>query len=331
MTKNEMINNVIFELGESMTQEQIDRLKIVFCVKMKDFEITPVKFLPSVDVTNNDWAIQRFMMDMYASGKAKRTIEQYANCAKRFFNETSKDFRDVKAQDIMDYMAIKQYRGDVGQNGKVTIKNYLSAFFKWAYKRKLIPEDIMLQMDVISPVQKKKDRITDTEVEKMRNACKTAREKAFFELLISCGLRVGEIKYVTRDSIDLQSRKIEIYGEKTKTTRVCNLTLRAALALEEYMNQNPDKYILFSNRLNEALTNKTLEKIAKGIGERAGVHLSTTVHVYRKTFASVLYRKTKDLMLVQKSLGHSSASITIKYYLVDDIDDMAYRFQVAMN
>ena len=69
----------------------------------------------------------------------------------------------------------------------------------------------------------------------------------------------------------------------------------------------------------------TIESIAKRIGQRAGVHCVTTVHVYRKTFASETYRRKKNIKLVSILLGHASTTITEKYYLIDDIKDIEYQ------
>lgn len=65
--------------------------------------------------------------------------------------------------------------------------------------------------------------------------------------------------------------------------------------------------------------------IAKDIRKRAGVHCVTTVHVYRKTFASETYRRTGNIKLVSVLLGHASTTITEKYYLIDDMKDIEYQ------
>ena len=39
MTKNDLINDVAYELRDSMTREQIDRMKITLYVKLQDFEL----------------------------------------------------------------------------------------------------------------------------------------------------------------------------------------------------------------------------------------------------------------------------------------------------
>lgn len=81
---------------------------------------------------------------------------------------------------------------------------------------------------------------------------------------------------------------------------------------------------------NKPIGTGTLEKWAKEIGEAGNCHCETTVHVYRKTFASETYRRTKNVKLVSKLLGHSSTAVTEKYYLIDDLQDIEYQaLQVA--
>ena len=68
-------------------------------------------------------------------------------------------------------------------------------------------------------------------------------------------------------------------------------------------------------------------KLAKEMAVRGGVsRITATVHVYRKTFASVLYRKTGDVLLVSKLLGHAKPDMTVQYYLIDDIEEMQHKY-----
>lgn len=81
------------------------------------------------------------------------------------------------------------------------------------------------------------------------------------------------------------------------------------------------------NKQNDNHMSKTkLEEMAKKIARNAGCTVNATLHVYRKTFASVLYRKTGNILLVSKLLGHADTRTTIKFYLVDEIKDMKYQF-----
>ncbi|MDD3369136.1 MAG: tyrosine-type recombinase/integrase, partial [Lachnospiraceae bacterium] len=102
------------------------------------------------------------------------------------------------------------------------------------------------------------------------------------------------------------------------TYRTGYLSIKCKNALVKYLAGRTSGYVFIPKRGGVKLTKSTLEKDAKEIGKRAKAHLSTTVHVYRKTFASVTYLKTKDIKLVSKLLGHANTAVTEKYYIIDD-------------
>ena len=142
-------------------------------------------------------------------------------------------------------------------------------------------DNIVDGVDKVKQIKKKKVRLTDEEVETIRYALQTPKEKALFELMICTGMRVGEISYL-------------------------NVSDRAPY-----------------NRMREY----GIEKLAKEMAVRGGVtRITATVHVYRKTFASVLYRKTGDVLLVSKLLGHAKPDMTVQYYLIDDIEEMQHKY-----
>ena len=57
--------------------------------------------------------------------------------------------------------------------------------------------------------------------------------------------------------------------------------------------------------------------------------MRTSGHVYRKTFASELFRKTHDVKLVSIMLGHADTRVTEQCYLVDDMADIKMRMMAA--
>lgn len=332
MNKADLINDIIYEMSLELTKEQIDRLKITMLVKMQDYEITEIHYLPSLSSNNNDWLLQRFFVDGIAKGIKESTIKQYIRAVKKLLDSTGKHYMQLTGQDITDYLAIKQYRDHISPNYKATLCRYYFSFFQWAYKRHHIPEDIMRDVDRVKSIQCKKERLTEEEIEDIRDACNTIREKTLLELMLSTGMRVGEIATLNLSDIDLHKKRISIYGSKTNSYRTGMLTTRAAKTLKEYIKifGKSDGPLFRSERSpHTRLQKSSIENIAKRIAVRAGINrINVTVHVYRKTFASILYRKTKDVLLVSKLLGHSNTAITVQYYLVDDIEDMQYRYNV---
>lgn len=333
MTKTELINDVMFEMGTDLTREQLDRLKITLIVKMKDYEVTEIVSLPSTIVYDNEWLLKRYLIDGIAAGTKESTIRQYIRAVKALLSEIGKNYTQITGQDITDYLALRQYRDHISINYKATLNRYFSSFWQWAYRKHHIEQDIMRDVDKVKTVQKRKERLTDEEVEDARDACESIKERALIELMLSTGMRVGEIAALNLSDLDLQHKRINIFGIKTNTYRTGMLTTRAVKALRAYIVSRPyctDALFISDRKPHGRLPESSIETVVKKIAERAGIErINTTVHTLRKTFASVLYRKTKDVLLVSKLLGHANTDVTVKYYLVDDVEDLQYRYNMV--
>ena len=334
MTKMEIINDIVANLVMSLTSEQLEIVKSTFIVKMQGYDIHEVCLLPSTEVVNNDFILKRFSVDHLAKGLKASTIKAYMNHIKPFFDFTGMNYRDVTAQTITDYIAYKTVTPNA--NGKMNSQNHLCnisktlfVFFQWAYKKHHIEEDIMRDVDRVKPKLKKKDRLSIEEIEACRESIEDVRECALFELMLSTGMRVGEIAELKIEDMDLQKRTIHIpKGKSDSAERDVYLTVKARNAIKKYIGERNVGYVFRPSKnsisFNQHISTGTIEKWAKGIGTRAKCHCETTVHVFRKTFASEEYRRTKNVKYVSILLGHSSTAVTEKYYLVDDIKDIEY-------
>ena len=163
-----LINDIVYEMSPNLTKEQIDRLKITMLVKMQDCEVSEVQYLPAVWTHDNDWIIKRFRIDSIAKGMAESTLSQYAIAVRNLFRETGKHYREITGQDVTDYLAVRQYRDKISVNYKVTLRKYFSSFFGWAFRKHHIDSNIMDDVDSMKSVQKKKDCLSDDEVESIR-------------------------------------------------------------------------------------------------------------------------------------------------------------------
>lgn len=334
MTKNEIINDIISSLVMTLTKDQLEIVKSTFIVKMQGYDIHEVCTLPSVEVKDNDFILKRFTIDMLAKGLKESTIKSYMFYIKPFFDYTGMNYREVTAQTIIDYMAIK--RVTKNSKGQLNSQNYLCninkslfIFFGWAYKKHHIDVDIMNDVERVKPKQKKKDRLSVEEMEACRDAVKNSRERALLELMFSTGMRVGEIAELRIEDIDFSKRTIHIPKGKTDSAeRDVYLTVKAKNALLKYIGERKSGYAFRPTKnIMDAYTpigTGSIEGWAKAIGKRANCHCSATVHVFRKTFASEEYRRTGNIKYVSIVLGHSSTAVTEKFYLIDDLKDIAH-------
>jgi integrase/recombinase XerD len=143
------------------------------------------------------------------------------------------------------------------------------------------------------------------------------RDRALFELIYSCGLRVSEAAGLTFDGLFLEEKVIRVLG-KRKKERIIPFGDEAADWLGRYLSEarpllakesRSDR--VFLNRAGKGISRKGIWKRFDLIRQSAGVEAK--VHTFRHSFATHLLAGGADLRTVQELLGHTDISTTQIY------------------
>lgn len=160
------------------------------------------------------------------------------------------------------------------------------------------------------------------EIERLLDACDPGqplgiRDRAIFELIYSCGLRVSEAVGLTVARISLHERAVRVMGKGARE-RMVPLGERARKDLGEYLSSVRPSLLgrssvdeLFLGRGGKKLSRKTVWKIFKRLAASAG--LEAKVHTLRHSFATHLLQGGADLRSVQELLGHADIGTTQIY------------------
>ena len=158
--------------------------------------------------------------------------------------------------------------------------------------------------------------MTQLDLEKIRAACETKREKAIVEVLYSTGCRVSELEHLNISDVNFETKEVVLFG-KGNRHRVSYLNAKAEVALKEYLNERSDDnkaLFVYDKKPYGRLKKPGIEQIIRKIMERtSGVTVHVTPHVFRHTTATTAIDRGMGIVDVSKLLGHSRIDTTMEY------------------
>ena len=214
------------------------------------------------------------------------------------------------------------------KNKKTTIARKLSAvrsFFKFLVKRGVIddsPAD-----SILTPKQDKTipEYLPVDEMFRLLDSIQTGsildlRNRAIFETLYSCGIRVAELVGMDVRNVDFSGGVIRVLG-KGRKERIVPIGQKALAAIKIYREQAKKVWgitadhngPLFLNKNKGRLSARSVARILDNLVKACGLLKPVSPHTMRHTFATHMLDAGADLRIVQELLGHKSLSTTQKY------------------
>lgn len=151
------------------------------------------------------------------------------------------------------------------------------------------------------------------------------RDRAIFELLYGCGLRVSELVGLNLEDLDMAERWLRVRGKGRKERQV-PFPAKAAEALEAHLALRPavsGETAVFLNQRRRRLADYTVRRLVKLYATALAGDSTLHPHSLRHAYATHLLRAGADLRAIQELLGHASLSTTQKYAQVSLADLMA--------
>jgi integrase/recombinase XerD len=154
------------------------------------------------------------------------------------------------------------------------------------------------------------------------------RDRSILELLYSTGLRVSELTDLNIGDITnevMQSKEFAVLG-KGRKVRTVFLTDASIYWLKRYSALRKDNYkplfIRYSGKFKDQndptgeslrLNPRSVQRMIKKYGVKAGLATNVTPHVLRHSFATHILKRGGDIRSVQELLGHSNIATTQIY------------------
>lgn len=331
--KNQVINDVIVAMSYTLSAEILQILEKVMIdklvnVTMEKMNTLPAEIKDSVDEQNR-YVIQLFL---YKKKKlAKGTKEGYVSAVTKLVTLLYKPLVQMDEQDIfyyLDWYENKNVQTTGKKNQPQSVNNerrFLSAFFTWMRKEKLIAVNPVEAVEPMREQKKPIDFFSPQEMAQLKDGCRTLRERALIEVLRSTGARVGEIVRITVDQINWETGDIFILGEKSNRFRTIYLDPEALYHYKKYYDsrENETEHMFTTERKPyKRLETCTIRSIMKEVAARSGVTNRCYPHKMRKTLGMDLKNKGVDIGTIQEVMGHADSKVTSLYYAQSTADTL---------
>lgn len=290
--------------------QALDRASTKYNIKLKETGLTVVEDeLPKV--------VQMYLVCKKMSGLSDTTLRNYKVFLQLFFHEANKSPQAITANDIRVFLYLYQQNRGISSRSLDKYREYLRHFFTWAHEEGYIQTNPSKNISAIKYEEKPREALTQIELEYLRKACMSVKEKAIVEFFYSTGCRVSELTNVKKDDINWNDKSVHLFG-KGKKHRVSFINAKAQIALKEYLDSRDDdcEYLFATSRKPYRQMHKDgIEKIVRIISDRAfestGKHI--TPHILRHTTATTALRNGMPISDISKLLGHEKIDTTMIY------------------
>ena len=226
------------------------------------------------------------------------------------------------ADDVSAWLVSRQVK-DIDARTLAKAASAIRAFFRFLVLEGRIGANPARLVDAPRVAMRIPRYLAAEEIDALLDACDAGqplgiRDRALFELIYSCGLRVTEAVDLTVERVALGEGVVRVMGKGSRE-RLVPMGQRAKGELVRYLGEvrpallagRKPTSVLFVGRGGRRLSRKTVWKSFKRLALRAGVE--GKVHTLRHSFATHLLAGGADLRSVQELLGHADISTTQIY------------------
>lgn len=295
-----------------------------------------IRLLPSSDLQQS---LETFAVRLRAQGRSEHTVSSYLRDLRLLVRVLAGEYPNASLLDITPAMmdvvltnpSVTQLANGP-QRSPATMHRFKASarsFFAWAVESGLVESSPAKSITTKRLARRPPEFLTEPEKRRLLKelhdrACPLAkRDRVIFELFLGTGIRLSELVNLDVDDVDLDGKHIRVVGKgnvpQVKFIKSSLRTVLRAYLAERRRTVTADCSALFISSRGTRLCARQIAARLEHWLERAGIARKVSPHGLRHTFATHLYAKTSDLLLVKRALGHRDISTTEIYtHLADE-------------
>jgi site-specific recombinase XerC len=279
-----------------------------------------------------DEALERFLTQLEADGRSPHTIGQYRRHVRtlarwaRDVRPRSDRIEDLGHEGVARFLASPAATGRAEGGAKLAttvnaLRTSLKVFLAYCHKAGLIRTDPgrLIRRAITSPPPPRS--LSAEEERKLLGVLgagqgfEAERDHALVLLMLRSGIRIGSALALEVGDVDLERGEITIHAKGGRRERVF-LGKTIARHLRRYLVGRTSGPV-FPTRDGRPMTRRHFERRFRAWVEKAGIRRASP-HSCRHRFATALYARTHDLLLVKEALLHRSITSTLVYARLDE-------------
>ena len=311
--KKMFMKDVESQIGTVLTVSQAAEVMRVIADQLDGYSIDAIT---SVDAMSDSADLLKIYLDAKEiEGRSKKTIERYRDIITRAMTTIKAPMRKVTVYHLRAYLMDKRKQGCADSTVE-GVREILCAYFGWLHKEGLLETNPCANLSPVKCAKVVRLPYSEVEIEKLKEACTTVRDRAIIDFLLSTGCRVSEMCELNRDDIDYVNAECIVRGKGNKE-RTVYLTPVAILNLKRYLSSRNDVLpALFVGKRKCRMTTYGVRRMLERIEERSGVE-NVHPHRFRRTLATNLIARGMPIQEVAAILGHDKIDTTMRYVYID--------------
>ena len=313
--KFSLIFNIQNKMRSCLSQSQFLKLTQVLVNELDAIDVTGKN--SESEVFDNFELLDLFLSAKKVEGCSLKTIKYYKSTIEKLLVDLDKSVDNISTDDLRNYLSQYKKTGNVSKTTVDNLRRIFSSFFSWLEDENYILKNPVKRIHRVKKGRVVKETLSDEEIETLRDNCDNLRDLAILDLLVSTGMRVGELVSLNIADINFEERECVVFG-KGESERVVYFDARTKLHLLEYLKSRTDNNcaLFVSFRYpHDRLGISGVEKCLKRIGDKSGI-VNVHPHKFRRTLATNAIDKGMPVEQVQKLLGHMQLDTTMQYAMV---------------
>lgn len=304
--------------------EQQRKVREILYLSLYNFQVTNIeKALVKSDIEEK---VMYFIQVKKLEGYSEKTLKGYYRILMDFASVVNKPVSTVNKNDVRMYLARKA--GHLKASTFNTLTYSIKSFFSWLESEEIIPNNPTKKLPVNKLPKRLRKSLTMEEIEKLRVASKTDRERALIEFLFATGCRVSEVVGVDVAHINFYNNSLRVIGKGDKE-RTVFFNDKAKFYIRKYLDTRPDNnpaLFIGERKPYARLQQRAIEKIVEKIAKRTDLNKNIFPHLLRHSFATLGLQAGADITTIQHLLGHTSVN-TSQTYAEQSIDNIGHEYK----